>query len=87
MTLSLRGKLFVSQTPHLAALIILSVIAFVTVTAIGNSAKNIIHENYRSVLATQRMKESIERMDSGALFLIAGQRSRGAAQALSLIHI
>ena len=81
MALSLRGKLFISQTPHLAALVILSVIAFITVTAIGNSAKNIIHENYRSVLATQRMKESIERMDSGALFLIAGQRSRGAAQA------
>jgi NtrC-family two-component system sensor histidine kinase KinB len=62
-------------------LVILSVIAFVTVTSIGNSAQNIIHENYRSVLATQRMKESIERMDSGALFLIAGQRSRGLEQA------
>lgn len=81
MTLSLRGKLLISQTPHLIALVILSAIAFVTVTSIGNSAQNIIHENYRSVLATQRMKEAIERMDSGALFLIAGQRSKGMGQA------
>ncbi len=81
MTLSLRRKLLLSQTPHLVALVVLSVIAFVTVTSIGNSAQNIIHENYRSVLATQRMKEAIERMDSGALFLIAGQRSKGLEQA------
>ena len=62
MTLSLRRKLLLSQTPHLLALVVLSVIAFVTVTSIGNSAQNIIHENYRSVLATQRMKEAIERI-------------------------
>ncbi|MBI3304264.1 MAG: HAMP domain-containing protein, partial [Deltaproteobacteria bacterium] len=36
--------------------------------------------NYRSVLAAQRMKESIERMDSAALFLVAGQREKGLRQ-------
>ena len=81
MTMSLRGKLLLSQTPHLIALLCLSVIAFVTVSSIGDSAHNIIHENYRSVLATQRMKESIERMDRGALFLVAGQRGKGTEQA------
>src|SRR5262249_15163965 len=33
------------------------------------------------VLAAQRMKEAIERMDSGALFIVAGQREKGIEQA------
>jgi signal transduction histidine kinase len=40
-----------------------------------------LKDNYRSVLAAQRMKEAIERMDSGALFIAAGQREKGIEQA------
>jgi PAS domain S-box-containing protein len=41
----------------------------------------ILQDNYRSVLAAQRMKESIERMDSAALFMAAGERQKGIEQA------
>jgi signal transduction histidine kinase len=40
-----------------------------------------LKDNYRSVLAAQRMKEAIERMDSAALFLVAGQQEKGVQQA------
>ena len=36
-------------------------------------------DNYRSVLAAQRMKEASERIDSAALFIVAGQRREGAS--------
>ena len=80
MTLSLRGKLLLCQVPLLTALLALAVLALSTIATLGESAQNILSDNYRSVLAAQRMKEAIERMDSGALFLIAGQRELGMEQ-------
>lgn len=78
--MSLRGKLLLAQAPLLVALLFLSILSLVTVSSIGGSAQSILRENYRSVLAAQRMKEAVERMDSGALFLLAGQREKGLAQ-------
>lgn len=80
MTLSLRGKLLLCQVPLLTALLALAVLALSTIATLGESAQNILSDNYRSVLAAQRMKDAIERMDSGALFLIAGQRELGMEQ-------
>ena len=80
MTLSLRGKLLLCQVPLLTALLALAVLALSTIATLGESAQNILSDNYRSVLAAQRMKDAIERMDSGALFLIAGQRELGIEQ-------
>jgi signal transduction histidine kinase len=79
--MTLRAKLLLAQLPLLVALVLLSALALSSVSSIGGSAQAILRENYRSVLATQRMKEAVERMDSGALFLIAGQRDKGLAQA------
>lgn len=80
MTISVRGKLLLGQLPLLLALLGLTVFALATVSSIGDSAQNILQDNYRSVLAAQRMKEAIERMDSGALFVIAGQHKLGWEQ-------
>ncbi len=79
--MTLRIKLLLAESPLLLALLFLSVLSLLTVSSIGGSAQDILRENYRSVLAAQRMKESIERMDSGALFLLAGQRDKGIEQA------
>lgn len=78
--MTLRGKLLLAQVPLLVALILLSALALSSVSSIGGSAQDILRENYRSVLAAQRMKEAVERLDSGALFLVAGQRDKGLAQ-------
>src|SRR5262249_33784722 len=40
----------------------------------------ILKDNYRSVLAAQRMKESLERIDSGAVFMLLGRGDEGRAQ-------
>ena len=39
---------------------------------LGTESRLILADNYRSVLAAQRMKESLERVDSNALYILAG---------------
>jgi two-component system, NtrC family, sensor histidine kinase KinB len=78
---TLRTKLLLAQAPLGAAIVALGMVSVVTVTSVGETSGRILKDNYRSVLAMQRMKESIERLDSAALFLVAGQLDKGAAQA------
>jgi two-component system, NtrC family, sensor histidine kinase KinB len=49
---------------------------------LGQSIDVILRENYRSVVACQEMKEALERMDSGILFVLAGYDREGE----TLIH-
>ena len=46
---------------------------------LGQSIDVILRENYRSVVACQEMKEALERMDSGILFVLWGMAERGDA--------
>lgn len=78
--MTLREKLFLAQVPIVLALILLAVLQQWSVSAIGGAAQSILRENYRSVLAAQRMHDAIERMDASALFVLAGQRGRGQQQ-------
>jgi NtrC-family two-component system sensor histidine kinase KinB len=77
---SLRAKLLLAQIPLVAALVLLAVVASVATASLGRGARGILRENYRSVVAAERMKESAERVDSGALFVAAGRREEGVAQ-------
>ena len=45
----------------------------------------ILRDNYQSVLAAERMKESLERLDSAAIYIVAGERSR--ADPLAAEHL
>ena len=47
---------------------------------LGHSIDVILKENYRSVVACQEMKEALERMDSGALFIFLGYQQMGDEQ-------
>jgi len=78
---SLRGKLIAAQAPLGIALIVMGVVAGVTNASLGRSSSSILKDNYRSVLAMQRMAEAIERMDSAAVFMLLGQRDLGDVQA------
>lgn len=78
---SLRGKLLLSQIPLVAVLLILSLLALLTVSALGESARGILHDNYRSVQAAQHMKAALERLDRAALLLLAEQRTEALTQA------
>jgi two-component system, NtrC family, sensor histidine kinase KinB len=73
----LRTKLLLAQVPLALALLVLGAIAITTIGQLGLSSERILKDNYRSVLAAQRMKEAIERMDSAALFIALGRREEG----------
>jgi len=74
---TLRTHLLIAQSPLAVALAAVAVLSVVTSNALGRAGERILSDNYRSVLAAQRMKESIERLDSGALFVVIGERERG----------
>lgn len=79
--MTLRSKLLLAQAPLVLALVLMGIIGSAITSSLGRGSRNILEHNYRSVLAAQRMMESLQRMDSGALFLVAGEQARGIAQA------
>ena len=79
--MSLYKKLLLAQAPITIALAVVGVFSVVVVSYLGSHSQTILKDNYRSVLAAQRMKEAIERLDSAALFIVAGERQKGLQQA------
>ena len=69
--MTLRGRLVLAQVPLALALVVVGVVSAVVTTRLGERARLILADNYRSVLAAQRMKESLERMDSQALVALS----------------
>jgi PAS domain S-box-containing protein len=66
--------------PLLALLVGLGLWAIVMFSKLGNNIDVILRENYQSVLAAEKMKEAIERMDSALLFAIGGQEQAAIDQ-------
>ncbi|MGZ8434638.1 MAG: ATP-binding protein [Candidatus Binatia bacterium] len=79
--MNLYKKLLLAQSPIALALVSLGIFSVVAISYLGSHSQTILKDNYRSVLAAQRMKEAIERLDSAALFLAAGQREKALEQA------
>ncbi|MGZ8480488.1 MAG: ATP-binding protein [Candidatus Binatia bacterium] len=79
--MNLYKKLLLAQSPIALALVSLGIFSVVAISYLGSHSQTILKDNYRSVLAAQRMKEAIERLDSAALFLAAGQYEKGVQQA------
>jgi NtrC-family two-component system sensor histidine kinase KinB len=77
----LRTKLLLAQAPLLLALVVIGVVGSLTASELGRGSQMILRENYRSVLALQRMLESLDQLDSAALFRIAGERELTREQA------
>ncbi|WP_404367579.1 ATP-binding protein [Corallococcus coralloides] len=78
--MTLRSRLLLAQAPLVMALLFLGATAVITLERVGRAGQQVLADNYRSVLATQRITEQLERMDSAALFIIAGERERGLTQ-------
>jgi two-component system, NtrC family, sensor histidine kinase KinB len=79
--LGLRTKLSLGFVVLLAILLAVGVESITLLDQLGGSIDVILRENYKSVIAAERMKESLERMDSGALFALAGEEQQGRALA------
>jgi signal transduction histidine kinase len=79
--LGLRTKLALGFVGLLAIFAVVGVESITLLGELGGSIDIILRENYKSVIACEQMKESLERMDSGALFALAGQAEQGRALA------
>ena len=59
--MTLRTKLLLAQAPLILALALVCIFSVVIISSLGSYSQTILKDNYRSVLAAQRMKEAIER--------------------------
>jgi signal transduction histidine kinase len=78
--MTLRRRLLLASLPLAAALAVLSLWVVTTVRHLGEISQTILAQNFRSVLAAERMKESLERLDSAALFAATGRAERARAE-------
>lgn len=76
-TFGLRAKYAAGFGVLLLVVLVVAVGTQVWLSRLGGSVEVILQENYRSVIACQEMKEALERMDSGALFALAGNPEQG----------
>jgi len=77
--MTFRTKALLAQAPLGVALILLAVLAVRTTSSLGRAAEEILKQNYRSVLASQRMDQDIEALDRMALVHVAGAGGLEAA--------
>ncbi len=71
--MTLRRRLLLAQAPLATALILLGAASLRTATSLGQSSQNILKDNYRSVLAAQRMGDALDALDRQALLRAAGR--------------
>lgn len=79
--MTLRAKLLGAQAVLAVALALVGAIAIGSVRTLGQATDAILKDNYRSVLAAQRMKEAAERLDSAALRRVVERPDRADEQA------
>ena len=75
--IGLRQKLSLGFGGLLLIILIIGGQSIVEFRDLGQSIDVILRENYRSVVACQEMKEALERMDSGILFVLLGYDEEG----------
>ncbi len=73
MTLTLRYRIFLTLVPLLLLLAVVGSAGVALLLRLGNSINEILRENYRSVLAMERLAEAIERIDSSFQIAMSGR--------------
>ena len=73
-------KLLLAQLPLVVALGVTIIVGSVVTRALARGSDAILKDNYRSVLAAERMKEYAERIDSGVGFAAMGRPALGLPQ-------
>ena len=73
-------KLMLGFGGLLAVVVVLGLLTMSQIDGLGKAIDVILKENYRSVVACQDMKESLERVDSGILLTLIGDEENGRQQ-------
>jgi two-component system, NtrC family, sensor histidine kinase KinB len=76
--IGIRQKLILGFGALLVIIIVIGSMTMVQISDLGRAIDVILKENYRSVVACQDMKESLERIDSGIMFTLIGKEQEGA---------
>jgi len=74
--LTVRTRLLIAQAPLALGLALVGLVALTTLSALGRGSELILRDNFRSVLAAQRMKDSAERIDAAAVARVLGRADR-----------
>src|SRR5512137_1098187 len=80
--MTLRRRLLLAQVPLAAALLVVGAASLRTVSFLGDRSETILQDNYRSVLAAQRMGDALDGLDREALLRALSQPEVEPAQAL-----
>lgn len=75
--LGIRQKLIFGFGSLLAVIVVIGLLTIRQIDHLGEAIDVILKDNYRSVVACQDMKESLERMDSGVLYTLWGKETEG----------
>jgi PAS domain S-box-containing protein len=75
--LGLRQKISLGFGALLVIIVVIGTQSILHLSKLGVSIDVILRENYRSVIACQEMKEALERVDSGVLFVLLGHSREG----------
>ncbi|HEX7622482.1 MAG TPA: ATP-binding protein [Anaeromyxobacteraceae bacterium] len=81
--MTLRAKLLLAQAPLGLALVLVAAASLSTIAALGRSPELILKDNYRSVLAAERMLHAEQDLDAFALARAAGKAADEAGHAES----
>ena len=77
--IGIRQKLALGFGGLLAIVVVIGLLTMSRIKELGYAVDVILKENYLSVVACQDMKETLERIDSGVLFTLAGNNEEGIA--------
>jgi two-component system, NtrC family, sensor histidine kinase KinB len=73
-------QLLVSHLLLVLLMVVIMVGAIINFFSLGSSIGHILKDNYKSVVAAQTMSDALERMDSSAAFVLAGQTKKAKTQ-------
>ena len=78
MMIGIRQKLMIGFGGLLSIIAVVGTLTMVQLGELGKAIDIILRENYRSLVACQDMKESLERIDSGILYTLSGKPVEGS---------
>ncbi len=67
-------KVFLAMVPTGIALLLIGMVAIRTVSGLGEGSQAMLRDNFKSLLAVQRMLEALEKMDSAGFLLMSGRK-------------
>src|SRR5262249_17762944 len=76
----LGARLLVAQLPLAVCLALVAFLAIETISSLGVRSNLILKDNYRSVLAAQRMIDAIDQLNAGALLVLIGEHDPEVAE-------